>query len=333
MKRIIALLLAVGMVLSLTACGTDSDSTAQTSAPASEASAEVSAQEPTAPAEESSTPEPSAPAEASAEETPASSVDSAPAAVSTEGAEETVILDNEICTVTLKSIDPDNMWGYTWNVLLENKTEQNLMFSLDDVSVNGVMCDPFWATAVSAGMSANSEISWDSEDFALSGITEATVVEFQLTVYDDDNLNMDYLVDQVFTVYPLGEDAATTVEYTPKDSDVVLFDNDSCSMIVTGYEPDNEWGYTVNVYLLNKTDTRLMFTVDGASVNDFMCDPFWATTVSAGKAAYSQLTWSSEDFETNGITEVEKITLPVTVYDDTLLLSDDIVSETFTLEP
>src|SRR5699024_2510800 len=36
--------------------------------------------------------------------------------------DELVVVDNEACSIKITGIDPDNMWGYTLKVLLENKT-------------------------------------------------------------------------------------------------------------------------------------------------------------------------------------------------------------------
>ena len=57
-------------------------------------------------------------------------------------------------------------------------------------------------------------------------------------------------------------------------TDNVIIDNDYVTVIVTGYEDDEIWGYTANLFLLNKTDKTVMFSVDDASVNGFMADPF-----------------------------------------------------------
>lgn len=40
----------------------------------------------------------------------------------------------------------------------------------------------------------------------------------------------------------------------------VIIDNDYVTVIVTGYEDDEIWGYTANLFLLNKTDKTVMFS-------------------------------------------------------------------------
>lgn len=262
----------------------------------------------------------------------------APTAAPTEAAsqitfEETVLVDNDACTVKVTAIDADNIWGYTLKVYLENKTDLELMFSVSDTSVNGFMCDPFWAATVTPGMKANEEISFSNTDFELNGITDVTDITFTLNVYDYNDWSADHLFNEVFTLYPMGEDAVQPYVRTPQAGETVLFDDENCTMIVTGFDPDNIWGYTVNVYLENKTDQSLMFSVSDAAVNGYMCDPFWATTVAPGKHSNTSISWSADEFESNGITEVESLTLPIRVYDAEDWMAEDLVSETFTLNP
>ncbi len=116
--------------------------------------------------------------------------------------EELVLVDDANCTVIIKGVDADNLFGYTLNVFLENKTDMELMFSVDEVSVNGFMCDPFWASTVSAGKKANQQISFAESDFEANGITEVSDISFTLNVYDNNNWLADHLVEETFTINP-----------------------------------------------------------------------------------------------------------------------------------
>lgn len=247
--------------------------------------------------------------------------------------EETILVDNDICTFKITAIQEDSIWGYTLKAYLENKTDLELMFSLGNVSVNGFMCDPLWASSVSAGMKANEEISFSSDSFKVNGIDAVTDITFTLSVYDNNDWTSDHLVTETFTIYPLGEEAVQLYSRTAAEGETVLFDNENYTMIVTGYDPDNIWGYTVNVFLENKTDDNLMFSISDASVNGFMCDPFWAHTVAAGKRSNTTISWMASDFEANSITEVESLTLPIRVYDADDWSSASLVEDTFTLNP
>lgn len=247
--------------------------------------------------------------------------------------QETVIVDNENITFTIKEIDDNSFFGYTLKAYLENKTDLELMFSLNNVSVNGFMCDPFWASSVTAGMKSNEEISFMDTEFEANGITTVTEITFTLRVSDNNDWMADPILEETFTIYPLGQEAVEPYVRVPVEGEVVLVDNEYCTMIVTGYDPDNIFGYTMNVYLENKTDSIMMFSADSVSVNGFMCDPFWAADVAPGKRSNSQITWMDSTLEENGITEIESITLPVRIYNQEDWLQDAYVEETFTVNP
>lgn len=319
MKKLFAALLAVLMVLSLAACtGTPKIDSSKKTTGATTAAETEPATEPATEATE-------------AEETSAPDTETEPAAAL--DFEELVIVDDENCTFKVTGIDPNGYWGYTIKVFLENKTDKELMFSWDNVSLNGFMCDPFWACSVTAGMKANEEISFYEEDLELNGIQTVTDISFDLTVYDSNDWSADYLVSDNFTIYPYGEEAVTPYVREAVEGETVLVDNEYCTIIIVGYDPDNYWGYTVNVYLENKTDSTLMFAIEDAAVNGFMCDPFWADTVAGGKRSNTEISWSSSDFEANGIAEVETLVLPFSVYNYDDWSADYYVDETFTVNP
>jgi hypothetical protein len=104
-------------------------------------------------------------------------------------------------------------------------------------------------------------------------------------------------------------------------------------MIVTGFETGSIWGFQAQVYLMNKTDNTLMFSIGDAAINGFMCDPFFAQSVAPGKQCVTEISWTKDSLEENGIKTVEKITLPIRVYDTENWLEDAIVNETFTITP
>ena len=115
---------------------------------------------------------------------------------------EITLVDDDNCTVTIKSIDENNMFGYALNVFLENKTDKELMYTVDNVSVNGYMCDPFWAATVDAGKKANEQITFMESDFETNGIQEVTDITFTLQVYDSNDWTDDYLLEETFTINP-----------------------------------------------------------------------------------------------------------------------------------
>lgn len=306
MKKLTALLLALVLLLSLAACG------------------EGTKNNETKPVDNTDSPA------VSQEETEQTAEPSGREITFTE----LTAVDNEECAITVTGIEPDNIWGYTIKALLENKSaEKTYMFSVDSAAINGVQCDPFFAAEVAPGKKANKEISFSTDELEENGITEFTDIELTFRVYDSEDWSADDVAMQTVHIYPFGEDQAAAFVRQPQDSDTVLVDNDAATVIVTGYAHDDIWGYTVKLFLINKTDKNLMFTTDEASVNGFMADPFFATTILAGKCAFKSVSWSDETFEENGISEVETIEFLLRAYDSDDWTAEDLVNEAITLNP
>ena len=247
--------------------------------------------------------------------------------------EEFTAIDNESCIIKITGIEEDPIWGYTLKVYLENKTpDKELMFSVSDGAVNGVSWDPFFATEVAAGKKKNDEIQFSDKELEAL-IPTFTDIELSLRVYDSDDWLADDVANETIHIYPYGEENATSFVREPLPTDTVIVDNDQISIIVTGYDNDSLWGYSAKVYLVNKTNVELMFSCDDASVNGFMCDPFWATSVSPGKVGFDSIDWSTSSLEENGITDVEEIEMSIRVYDNEDWSSDDIYENTVILNP
>ncbi len=72
------------------------------------------------------------------------------------------------------------------------------MYSIDDVSVNGYMMDPFWGTEVVADSVAFSDISWFDESLEENGIdkNDITEIEFTLRASDSDDWMADPYVEE-----------------------------------------------------------------------------------------------------------------------------------------
>jgi hypothetical protein len=244
-------------------------------------------------------------------------------------------VDDDNVTFIITSAGESRIWGFTLNVFMGNKTDLDLMFSFDNVSVNGFMIDPFWASEVAAGKKSNTEISFSSSAFERSNIISVDEITFTLTVYDSNDWMADRLIKEEFIIYPTGLDA-NSVAYPDRRSvanEQTIFDNDGIIFIIEETEVDSIWGYTLSVYLENKTDVRLMFSWDNVSVNGFMIDPFWATTVQSGKRSHATISFSKSAFEENGIVNVDEIEFKLRVYNADDWLAANFVEEIFTFMP
>lgn len=304
MKRIWGLTLALSLLLGLTACGGNAEPTAPAAQPTQAAETE-------------------APATEDATEAPAYS------------AESWELVDDENVTFTVTKFVDNAHLGLEMHVYCENKTDRSMMFSLDGVSVCGVMYDPFWAEEVSAGKKTNSIIYFDTYALEEMGIASVDEISFNLSVIDNDNWMDEPFVDGDYTVYPTGLTAETVTypEYRHKNGETVIMDNESLLFIVEKVDDTDGDFYTLNCYIANRTDRDLMVSWDGVSVNGFMVDPFWAAAVGAGKQLYAEISFFTSDLEAQGIETVSEIEFTLSAYDYDSFDGEYIVEETCTFQP
>lgn len=248
--------------------------------------------------------------------------------------EELTVVDNEYCTIKITGIEEDSLWGYTLKTYLENKSsDKTFTFSVQAASINGVTVDALFASEVAPGKKANEDLSFTDTDLEENDIGVYSDLCLSFRVYDSDDQLADEVAVSTVHVYPYGESAATQYVRPAKDTDTILVDNEHVTVLVTGYEEDTIWGYEAKLFLVNKTDTTIMVSVDESSVNGYMIDPFFATSVNPETCAFSSISWSDTDLEENNIDTIETIEFSLRVYDSDNWLGDDFVNETITLNP
>ncbi len=310
MKRLFAMLLALSLLVSLAACGADPE---PTEAPAETRPENAAPVQTGAPTEEPTV----APTEAPSYET---------------GALE--LVSNEDVTFTVTEFRHNEHLGLEMHVYCENKTDRNMMFSLDGVSVMGIMYDPFWAEEVAAGKKVNSTIYFDTFELQGLGVTSVDEISFRLTVFDNDEWMDEPFVDEVFTVYPTGMNGESVKYpvYQHKNGETVIADGELLFIVEKVDDTDTDC-YTLNCYIANRTDKDLLVSWDAVSVNGFMVDPFWAAAVGAGKQMYTPISFYNSDLEAQGIETVSEIEFTLTAYDYESFDGEAIVEQQCTYNP
>ena len=242
-------------------------------------------------------------------------------------------VDNDECSIIIKDIDPDNMWGYTVKVTVENKsTEKTYRFSTGDTSINGVATDSLFYEDVAPGKKANGELNFllsDKEEAEIGDFTDINVV---FKVSDADDWSADPVVNEAIHIYPYGEDKATVYVREPQPSDRIIVDDDNFTAIITGdYMDSGE--YAIDLFLTNKTDMELAVGTENESVNGYMMDPFFGRYIAPRTSMFATISWSKSDLKENDITDIETAEFSFRVYDSSDWRSPDLFNETIIVIP
>ncbi|MDY3051772.1 MAG: hypothetical protein SOR89_01120 [Ndongobacter sp.] len=307
MKKLVGLLLAFAMVLSLAACGGGNGNSQQSSAGGADKDSSESA------------------AQSSQE-----SSSSAAAGSDSFSLSETAIIDDDTCSFKVIGAEIDKFDGFVLNAVLENKLkDKTLSFALDDTTINGVRAFSFISKDVTPGNKANVKISFTTKKLEENGIKDFTDIE--LTGIVTETGNYDTLTRGTAHVYPYGEDKAVAYVRESKPTDVVLMDNDKVTVTKIGSGENDFNEFCISLYIVNKTDKKLSVSAADTAVNGAMLDPMLYENIPAGKSAFAAMSWSKSDLESNGITKIEKIEAPLVIKD--YASYETLVTETVAIQP
>lgn len=239
-------------------------------------------------------------------------------------------IDNKECKISITSFEVDKD-VCTLKVELENKSsDKEYIFTLSGSTINGVKCDSYLYTNVSAGKKAKEEIEISTGKLKENGINNFTDIAITFRVYDDENLMADDTVNETVHVYPYGEDKAENYVRASLDTDKVLLDNEYATITLIGKEK-TKYGYSIELYVLNKSDSELVFTASNASINDYMVSASFYESLLSQTAAFAEMTWSKDTLEENDISNVERIDFELTMYKPTDLYFS--ITEKITIIP
>lgn len=307
MRKLIAIVLAVILVLSLGACGTSpSDNKGNSSG-------------------ESSVP---------SQTNTNSNKGENSAGKTVYGLKDHVVVDNDSCSMTLSDIK-ESSTKVEFKFVCENKSDKKLMFSADGIVINGYAFTDLFAEEVASGKKSSETLSFSKSSLKDCGIDSVDRLSFLLRIYDSDDWMAEALVKDVFVLYPTGktDDQIIIPDRKTGSGEQIILDNEYGMFVIYGAHDDSIWGYTVSAYILNRTDSSIMVSWDDVSVNGFMCDPFWANSVPAGASEYTEISFSKSSFKDNGIENVEGIEFTLKMHDAGDFMKDDYVDETFVWKP
>ncbi|NBI81654.1 hypothetical protein D3Z48_06070 [Clostridiaceae bacterium] len=281
MKKILSLLLALTVVLSLAACGGSSDDVQQpVSTDASQPDTQPDDPE-IEPDNEQSPPD----------EEKAASIS------------EQVLLDESGLKITANGLESGFM-GAEVKLLIENNSDQNLTFQVRNVSANGYMVDTMFSPDVAAGKKANETITLLASDLNLCGIETIADIELSFHIFTTEEWE-DYLNSDTVQIKT---SAADGFSYEYDDSGELLYEGNGIRIITKGLASDASFlGSGLLLYIENNSDQPITVQSRDLSVNGFMVDGMLSEDVMPGKKANTELTLPDYELEENGITAVSDL--------------------------
>ena len=116
---------------------------------------------------------------------------------------DTVIADNEQLTVIITGMSEDDIFSsHDLDFYFINKTDKEIMFTMDDVSVNGNMLDPLFATTVQPGLSKFNSASWYDDDLSENNIKSIESIEFTMVAYFAGEWDAEDIINEKITYSP-----------------------------------------------------------------------------------------------------------------------------------
>ncbi len=238
--------------------------------------------------------------------------------------EEQVLFEQDGIVVTAKEYITDRIWGDGIKLLIENNSDKNVTVGCNALIVNNYMISDLFVSGVAAGKKANEVMYLSNTELEAAGIESVGQIEAYFHVYDTDTYDTLFDTDGV-TIQTSGFDNMDTVA---DESGVELYNEGGIRIVGKTVDENSFWGIAILLYCENNSGKNISISVNEMSINGFMMDPLFTTTIYDGKKAYEDITIFAEDLTANGIESIEEVELRFHIYDaatyETIADSEDI---------
>ena len=249
---------------------------------------------------------------------------------------ETVVIDNDECTIKVIKVDDNYNRGFSMTVETKNKSDDiTYRVSVSDVSINGIQCDAYFSQYINPGKKGKDKVTFEDDALQHSGIGEYTDIQLTFHVSDGSQWDSEEIATKTIHIYPYGEEKATQYVYESKDGDQVLVENDSVSIIATSYEYDKSQGHVVYLFIHNKTSLTLQIAAENVSVNGLMTNPDCYHLAKPGSYSFGTIQWTDYDdlFEEIELGDFTDIELTIRAYEYDSWPQEDLANETVHIYP
>lgn len=96
--------------------------------------------------------------------------------------EELVLVDDELAKIVVTEKFNDEIFGPSYKVSVENKTDKKIIVQTRDISIDGVMEEPIFSIEVTAGKKANDNMTFMN----IEGLDNLKNLEGKLVIIDEN---------------------------------------------------------------------------------------------------------------------------------------------------
>ncbi len=227
-----------------------------------------------------------------------------------------LVVDNEECLIKITGLEIDGQREFAHlNVYFENKSDDmTYLFRAEDTNINGVFVNSSLYATVAPGKKDNARAIFLIESFTRNGLEAITDFEMTFVLTEEGNFD-DTILTEYVRFYPYGEQNATKFERTPKESDVVVLDNEYVTVIFTDYLQD-DYFYMIDYYIINKTGKPIKIYTSDTSINDYMYSLYVYTYLPADASVFDKIDIYKAELKRNNIETLEEIELRIIVEDE-----------------
>ena len=225
--------------------------------------------------------------------------------------DEQVLLDQDGITVTATEYVTDSIWGDDIKLLLENNSDKDITVGCDALIVNDYMITDLFSSGIAAGKKSNETLYLSSMQLNAAGIENVGKIEIYFHVYDPSTY--DTVFDSECVTIQTSE--YDNMDTAANDSGTELYNQNGIRIIGKTVDENSFWGTAILLYTENNSGKNVGISVDDMSINGFMMNPFFSTTVYDGKKSIDDITVFSNDLEENGIEAIEEVELKFHIYD------------------
>lgn len=230
--------------------------------------------------------------------------------------QEQVCFEKNGVKVTAVSLEDEMFGGKYIKLLVENNSDKTYTVGCSALIVNNCMISDLFASEVAAGKKSNEKLYLSSSDLEASGIENIGQIEIYFHMYEENDILNSIKIDPVV----IKTSAFDKMDSKPDDSGHELYNKDGLKIVGKYVDENSFWGKSVLLYIENNTGKEVSILCDDLSVNGFMVNGYFASTVYNGKYAVDDITLSSSDLEDNNIQSVDDVELKFKItYDNDIM--------------